>query len=300
MTIWKPLFSLKIKRQLPEMARILEFSQSEPTARELMERALEPHILLGMPHLTPSGLSETWLMKELGHRHWLMLARSLGLDDAGFRAENGDDVYAAICATSLRNGALHGAKPNDILFIRSSLTPVSRTQVSTHHRMSIGNTSIADVELISTFVHHAVKGDNHSIARINMGKRLEGRHSESDLATLAVALRNGSLATHMGLSTEAESPLRTFEFFPSTLQEFNGAGLLYFAEFQAIAERAMTHWFGETSTLTPRRRDVLFSGNCRPDAVLSVELVKGGEDCRAYQIFIRRNDRRVIARIYAS
>ena len=25
-----------------------------------MERALDPHLLVGMPHLTPHGLSETW------------------------------------------------------------------------------------------------------------------------------------------------------------------------------------------------------------------------------------------------
>ena len=49
-----------------------------------MARALEPHLLIGMPHLTPHGLSETWLMKELGHRHWLMLTRDLGMDNADF------------------------------------------------------------------------------------------------------------------------------------------------------------------------------------------------------------------------
>ena len=54
----------------------------EPSPRALMEQALFPHVLLGMPHLAPTGLSETWLMKELGHRHWLMLARHLGMENA--------------------------------------------------------------------------------------------------------------------------------------------------------------------------------------------------------------------------
>ncbi|MGO8470307.1 hypothetical protein AB9F45_39245, partial [Rhizobium leguminosarum] len=62
-----------------------------PSARDLMERALDPHILLCMPHLNGNGLSETWLMKELGHRHWLMLACHLGIDNADFRTADGEE-----------------------------------------------------------------------------------------------------------------------------------------------------------------------------------------------------------------
>ena len=38
-------------------------------------------------------------------------------------------------------------------------------------------------------------------------------------------------------------PLQTLSFRPSASQEFNGAGLFYFAEFQAVAERALVSFF---------------------------------------------------------
>jgi hypothetical protein len=115
----------------------------QPSRRALMERALEPHILLGMPQLTPFGLSETWLMKELGHRHWLMLASCMGMDDADFRTADGAETYAAICATSLTNAQLDRARPNQVLSIQSVLEPVSKTQVSSRHRLLVDGEAIA-------------------------------------------------------------------------------------------------------------------------------------------------------------
>ncbi|MGO7726445.1 DNA gyrase, partial [Rhizobium ruizarguesonis] len=47
-------------------AALLDFPPAGPSARDLIERALDQHMLLGMPHLNGKGLSETWLMKELG------------------------------------------------------------------------------------------------------------------------------------------------------------------------------------------------------------------------------------------
>lgn len=282
-----------------KMAQLLEFQQLEPSSRELMDRALDPYILLGMPHLTPLGLSETWLMKELGHRHWLMLARSMGLDDAGFRAGNGDDVYAAICATSLQAGALGEARPNDVLCIRSSLTPISRTQVLTNHRVGLSNRVVAEVELISTFVHHAVKGDNHSIAKIDLSSRLERPSTRSELVAVGSQLRSGSLESHLGLPTASSSPRKSFHFTPCVTQEFNGAGLLYFAEYQAIADRALASWFGDEPARKWVRRDVFFSGNARAGEPLAVELVGETKAENGFHLRIRRADRRPIADIFS-
>jgi len=106
----------------------LNTSTKTSAKRALMERALDPHILLGMPHLNPFGLSETWLMKELGHRHWLMLAQQMDMEDADFRTSDGREAYAAICATSLMQARLELARANDVLVVRSSMSQVSRTQ----------------------------------------------------------------------------------------------------------------------------------------------------------------------------
>ncbi len=49
----------------------------------------------GMPQLCGSGLSENWLLKECGHRHWLAIAHRQGLARPRFHDALGQQVYAA-------------------------------------------------------------------------------------------------------------------------------------------------------------------------------------------------------------
>lgn len=277
---------------------VLDLQPCEPSSRELMDRALEPHVLLGMPHLTPNGLSEPWLMKELGHRHWLMLARHLGMEDADFRTADGEEAYAAIRATSLHNARLELARANDVLTIRSMLSPISRTQVATRHRLLIHGSSVGEVELISAFVWRSRAGDNHAIARIPLPAAAPHvQYEENALAETAAALRSGQLPTHFGLPLSSDRVLRSFEFQPDPSLEFNGAGLFYFAEFQALVNRAIRRWFRDPSAAIARR-DVFFSGNIRSGETVIVELIGLAENRMTSWCRLRREDGQVIGKIF--
>jgi probable biosynthetic protein (TIGR04099 family) len=278
---------------------VLDFPSSEPSARDLMQRALEPHILIGMPHLTPHGLSQTWLMKELGHRHWLMLAEHLGMDNADFRTADGEEAYAAICATSLKEARFDKVRANNLLTIRSALAPVSRTQVSTSHRLSVQGAIVGEVELISTFVYRTRKGDNYSIARVPLPGPAHTGFAENLLAQTAAALRSGQLETHLGLPAKPAKALRGYRFEPDPSQEFNGAGLFYFAEFQALADRAFERWFPGNSAVISRR-DVFFSGNIRPGEALCIELMHLADDRKSSLCHLRREDGKTIGRVFSS
>lgn len=281
-------------------ATVLDFHPAEPSTHDLMERALEPHILLGMPHLTPFGLSETWLMKELGHRHWLMLARQLGMDNANFRTPDGEEAYAAICATSLSGARFETVRANDILTIHSALSPVSRTQISTRHRLSVRGMTIGDVELISTFVHREREGDNYSIARVAISHLKAATPCEVNaLAALASAVRSGKSAVYLGLPANGLAPRRSYRFEPHQTQEFNGAGLFYFAQFQAVVDRAREKWFSSPQNLvTARERCVFFRGNVRAGETLFIDLVGISDDHLRLHCVIRRSDANVIGTIF--
>lgn len=268
-----------------------------PTPAELMEQALSPHLLIGMPHMTPAGLSETWLMKELGHRHWLMLARHLGMPDADFRTADGDEAYAAICATSLQDARFEMVKANDVLTIRSALSPVSRTQVATRHDLSVRGIPIGSTELISTFVHRTRDGDNHSIARVPLPGMAAGT-AENTLSRTAALLRSGQLDMHLGLPADPPKRLRGFRFEPDASQEFNGAGLFYFAQFQAIADRAFDRWFAGAQPIL--RRDVFFSGNIRQGETVYLELMAQTPERSAALCRLIREDGKVIGRIFSA
>lgn len=264
-----------------------------PTAREMMERALQPHILIGMPHLTPQGLSETWLMKELGHRHWLMLARSMGMANADFRTPDGLEAYAAICATALRHAHLDRAHANDVLTIRSVLSPVSRTQMSSVHRIFAGSLSICEVELISTFVHRLTKGDNHSIARVLLPNNSSAGYAPNMLAKTAADLRAGRLEAH---DVSDKAMITSVDFLASGSQEFNGAGLFYFAEFQALMERA----YEQSDQAKAARsqivhREVFFFANAQENEMLRVEINDETADAGPVGCRIFRQDGKMIA-----
>ncbi len=263
-----------------------------------MERALDPHLLVGMPHLTPHGLSETWLMKELGHRHWLMLARDLGMDNADFRTAGGDEAYAAICATSLTAARLDLVRANAILTIRSGLSTITRTQTATNHDLFVGGRRIGRVELISAFVHREIEGRNHSLARVTIAKPQARSFASSSLATHAADIRNGRVATYWGLPMDASEPLRSYKFSPSVSQEFNGAGLFYFAEFQALADRALDSWFPNRKPVV--RRDVFFLGNIEPNESVSFDLIGCSNDEDIIHGQIRRRSGDLIAKVFIS
>jgi probable biosynthetic protein (TIGR04099 family) len=263
-----------------------------------MERALDPHILLGMPHLNGNGLSETWLMKELGHRHWLMLACHLGLDNADFRTADGKEAYAAICATSLTAACFNVVQPNDILTIHSKQSAVSRTQTSSGHELSVHGRRIGTVELISTFVHRTIKDNNHSIARVTLPEPQVQRFQPSLLAQNAADIRNRRLGTHFGFPVLATNALRTIKFDPSTSQEFNGAGLFYFVEFQALADRAFENWFPSKGPVV--RRQVFFLGNIEKNERVFFDLIDCSDEQKTAHGQLRREDGKVIAKIFSA
>ena len=55
-------------------------------------------IVLGMPQLCLGGLSETWLLKDIGHRHWTLLGYALGQSLPEFEDASGAAVHAAFSA----------------------------------------------------------------------------------------------------------------------------------------------------------------------------------------------------------
>jgi probable biosynthetic protein (TIGR04099 family) len=275
--------------------------QTEKTV--LIERALSPHMLIGMPHLTPFGLSETWLMKELGHRHWLLLGKFLGLEDADFRSPAGEELYAAFCASSMQQARLERVKANDVLTIRSDLVPVSRNQIASQHLLFLESENIGDIEFVSTFVLRERDGDNRSIVRSPMApvvSRFAANGWSSELATTAAMIRKGQKSEHMRFDLQSAQVLKRFQFTPVVSQEFNGASLFYCAEFQAVHDRAMADWgLGSDAGKLIARRDVFFLGNANKDEKIIFELKHLGKYYNRTYCLVKGADHRPLAMIFS-
>jgi probable biosynthetic protein (TIGR04099 family) len=255
-----------LNRPFPASALVGEsglLSLRAPTVAAAMPSRSD-RILLGMPHLSSNGLSEIWLLKELGHRHWLLLAESAGRTAPGFRDEAGQPVYAAFCALSIEDADFGAARENDGLGIASSLARLSRTQTSSRHHLAIDGRTIGVVTMISTFVRRAPDGGNHTVARVAIEglPAIGGQTPAVDLANLAAGFRAGRVERHMEFALRRQKALGAWVFDPCPSLDFNGAGFLYFASFVAMVDRA--EWRFEPAlarAVATTRRDVFFYGN---------------------------------------
>jgi len=96
-----------------------------------------------------SGLSETWLIKECGHRHWFLLAHAAGLPMPDFHDPAGEPIYAVFLAVSVREGAIDTVHGHDRLTFASRLARVSRTQ---HEPAQCSVAEIGEIVLTSALV----------------------------------------------------------------------------------------------------------------------------------------------------
>ncbi len=219
-------------------------------------------VLLGMPHLALNGLSETWLLKELGHRHWLQLARMTGREVPSFRDAQGHVVYAAFRSVEVVDGDLGRARENDTLHIHTTLSRISRTQVQSRHQLAIDGLPIGVVTMISVFVHRSGGSSNHAVARV-----------EIDGLPAAQMMDGSPVRARPDPSPSLADASRSWSFTPCPSQDFNGAGFLYFTSFLAFVDRAEwaidPHRAREAIT---RNREIRYYGNLDPGEAVSVHL----------------------------
>lgn len=258
-------------------------------------------ILLGMPQLALGGLSENWLLKDCGHRHWLLLARAAGRPVPDFRDGDERPVYAAFNAVSV-TGDLGRARENDVLTVRAALVRVSRTQFMSRQIFCRDGEPIATVTMVSVFVHRTEDGRNRSIARLELPGFAEPVADDSGLVRRAAAIRSGGFGAHMGFAAAEAGEIARLGVDPCPSLDFNGADFLYFASFQAFADRAEWQQFRDPARrLATRRRDLVFRGNIEPGETLQVVIAAARETtdgiahwCRVY----RTGDMAPIAEIF--
>ncbi len=272
----------------------------------------EETLLLGMPQLCLAGLSEVWLLKELGHRHWMGLAQLAGRSVPDFRATDGAPVYAAFRALSVEQADFAVLGENDRLTIRTTLCRLTHTQCASRHELTCRGRPVGTVNLVSTFVRRAPRGGNHTVARVALEAFPKlmpplmalGRAGES-LAARAATFRSTGAAPEPRFAAAGLVEDGCVTFDPCPAQDFNGAGFLYFSSFIALIDRAEWHFDGRSAPqATTRRREVYFHGNIDPgervvvrrlmdergarERIHHYRLERAGDDLRLADAFTQR------------
>jgi probable biosynthetic protein (TIGR04099 family) len=265
-------------------------------------------VVIGMPHLSFGGLSENWLWKECGHRHWGKLAARLGLAGPDFRDARGNRLYAAFTSIRLREGRLSQVHEGDELVITSDVDRASHTQYVSHHAVLKGDVRIAKVEMASIFVRRAMEGSNRSVERATANATrippVNPKSIGSDLVALGHRFRSGKWTSHLGFSQEAGTPFTSFTFRPCPQNDFNGADFLYFASFQSIVDRARWNAGSDGEAKSPaRHREIYYYANIdigEHVKVLHCGLRKSRNDAKEpttirWDRIVRETDHKIIA-----
>jgi probable biosynthetic protein (TIGR04099 family) len=232
------------------------------------------HYCAGMPHLSYTGMSENWLLKECGHRHWDALAAQAQRAAPDFDDDAGGRSYAAFTAIRVRAFGFDSVGEHDRFDIDTALCRTGPVRHFSTHRVVRGATPIAQVSMSSTFVKRNELRNNRSVARATLGT-LRGELSTPPDEALALAqlgkrVRAGDRSACTGLG---EAVSEAIEFLPCPANDFNGADFLYFASFQAFADRAewQRHRFAEPPVVA--ERTLFFHGNLNIGDSLAVQVV---------------------------
>lgn len=241
-----------------------------PPSRLVPDPGLEGSVHLGMPHLVPGGLSETWLLRHLGDAHWQMLARQLGCAPSRITDRAGARVYAAFRHVALEGLRLDAAREDGRLEVRSHLWRLSRTQVLSRHAVMLDGASAGTAILVSAFVRREA-ASNRRICRVEV----------PGLADLPDW--DGARPAPLALPQVPEAA--RLPFTPCPAEDFNGAGFLYFSSYVGLAERAL---FAHAPALalgqTTRLRRIAYHGNIDPGDMVEIwtqiaDAPQGGRIC---------------------
>jgi probable biosynthetic protein (TIGR04099 family) len=261
-------------------------------------------VTLGMPHLCMNGLSETWLLKECGHRHWSMLAAAVGLPARDFSDSAGHPIYAAFLSVSIRNAAFETVREDAQLAFASWLSRISRTRFMSRHRMAVGGAPIGEITMTSTFVRRLCGGGNHRIARVEL-PALRGMALDAEAARCAAetaALRSDCWDAHLSFTRSGAKVIDRFFVDPCPAQDFNGADFLYFASFQAFVDRAEWAFFRPRPPFpTTRARDLIYLGNIDPGERLVLSLLQAFSEPKSLRHWYRlqrEQDEAVVAEVF--
>lgn len=239
--------------------------------------ALEQSYVAGMPQLGLYGLSENWLLKECGHLHWLSIARARGQDEPEFADAAGHKSYAALTAVHLRDARLDRVGEHTRFALAVRAHAPGRAQHYSRQTLLTGGARQVTVDMLSAFIRREQAGNNRSIVKAPMDDDHETA-DDGNLADAALSLqararlfRAGQCVPRMGLSPGAGA-LHSVTLTPCPHGDFNGAGLLYFASFQSLADRAELALCGHQPARTVER-ELYFYGNIDPGESVAVELL---------------------------
>ncbi|MDP3777652.1 MAG: hypothetical protein Q8Q68_08805 [Methylotenera sp.] len=232
--------------------------------------------IAGMPQLSYQGLSENWLLKECGHRHWLGLADLNNQDLPDFYDQSGNKAYAAFTAVKISSKSLANIQENQSFAIHSDVARVGPARYYGQHTITSRSFNCVQVKMLSTFVFRREHRNNQSVTKASFSSEpmeFNGdREFLDEWTAFAKYARRGNWVEHLGINRFYLGSKLSLTYNPCPNSDFNGANFLYFASFQNYIDKAEWEWFRKESIWTLDTRELYYYGNINLGDTLTITL----------------------------
>jgi probable biosynthetic protein (TIGR04098 family) len=280
------------------------------------ETTLQQKIVVNMPQMALTGLSESWLFKEIGDCHWHMLCKDLGLKSTEIFDEYNNRLYATFIRIKFESSSsLKQYLENDILDISGTIQRFGGSLYFGQVAVA-SNGKIINCSLATTF--SMIEGNNNTRLTRGVPAGCEDdviqRVSELPAHVLdIIKIKKGtkhSVVVDDYSFDITDDLLFTSPYKINPYTDINGVGLLYFAAYPLINDYcelayfensgiSEKHWALASATMT---RDIFYFANCNIDDAISYKLHSCqilSDDRIALQSSISRaSDNTVMARIF--
>ncbi len=224
---------------------------------QLVEQAIEDRpFRLGMPHMSATGVSRSWLLREATHRHWALIASQVGVNPSDLCDETGARVLASVVACTLNGDADAFNEDDTCEFMTTEYPSVSNGWRSQLDLISAGKS--IRVEILTSFAKRN-GASNTRLAPAELGAEFLASWEQEDARRTKLIRMLGS-RDRARAAQDTAPPHMTFEICPEG--HLNGVGLVYFASIHDMVARSERNAIPDLVHAYPmRNRRVHYFGN---------------------------------------
>lgn len=259
-----------------------------------------------MPQMANRALSESWLLKYLGDKHWFLLSEGFNKKSSEFKDENGNRMYATFVRINFSTSPLISFRENENIIFKSKIEGFGNHTFISNIK---GKSSVNEINatLLTSFSTRE-NDNNNEISKSNL-ELIETKIGQ--LSKTPIHLNDYRLL-RKGLLEEISSSYGNFPITDNIIfscvyeanpyYDINGVGLLYFAAYPIISDSCSLKYFNDTRALSYQTvyRDIFYFANCNPTdkIIFQLNFIDQNENIiRTLTSLYRQSDNKLLAKI---
>jgi len=259
-----------------------------------------------MPQMANGALSESWLLKYLGDKHWFLLSDGFNKKSSEFKDEKGNRMYATFVRINFSTSPLISFKENEIINFNSKIEGFGNHTFISNIKGKSSNNAI-NATLLTTFSTRA-NDNNNEISKSNLdliptriGQLSKTPIHLNDYRLLRKGLLE-EITSIYGNFPITDNIIFSCEYEVNPYYDINGVGLLYFAAYPIVSDSCCLKYFKDNKSYSHQTifRDIFYFANCNQTdkIIFQLNFIDQKENIiRTLTSLYRQSDNKLLAKI---